>query len=166
MICLTKSTFKEHSGFLAYWQEVDKAPKEKIPEGSYLILYPGSLILSSKETICLKLFNGFAIDEFSVEIFDFSAIFLQAYLPVVSQKALVGSRTVCLEIIVPDDAQGERAVIWFRLKSQVFKMRILNIISQNPIGQFSLLIAGPRDCDQIQNCEAAEEGDICFDPNG
>ena len=147
MICLTKSTFKEHSGFLAYWQEVDKAPKEKIPEGSYLILYPGSLILSSKETICLKLFNGFAIDEFSVEIFDFSAIFLQSYLPVVSQKALVGSRTVCLEIIVPDDAQGERAVIWFRLKSQVFKMRILNIISRNPIGQLSLLIAGPRDCD-------------------
>ena len=84
----------------------------------------------------MKLFNGFAIDEFSVEIFDFSAIFLQSYLPVVSQKALVGSRTVCLEIIVPDDAQGERAVIWFRLKAQVFKMGTLNIKSRNPIGQF------------------------------
>ena len=103
---------------------MDKAPTKETPEERYLILYPESLILSSKENICVKLFNGFTIDEFDVDIFDSSKrkephLFDNAPIASARKLSTAGSRNICLEVTVPEFAKGERAVVKFRLKSQV-----------------------------------------------
>ena len=72
----------------------------------------------------MKFFNGFTIDEFDVDIFDSSKrnqphLFDNAPVASGRKQFKARSRIICLEVTVPEFAKGERAVVKFRLKSQV-----------------------------------------------